>query len=858
MANTEEEIFDAITNFTSTGTEDVLGAADEIQSAIDDLSAGVDVEIGVNVADFDVSELTDLEDTQYDVSIDATLADDSAITELEDLDGATIEPELNATESDQGRETTNKLLTIIAIKDGIELVMNVAGTVLDVIASLEQFTVAPILAGQDANAKFAAQTGAAIEEADLITKIFYDDLGDSKDQIADVAIRAAQIGAPIDEATRAALLFTHTFTEQDPTAVLNTLNQLVESGLVPNFQAATDLLTTGFQQGGNRAGDLLSVLESNSTAFSDLGLTGEQSLSLIKTGLDNGFSSAGDVAIALTTFKKNLTTGGEEVDTFLSSIGLENPTKTGGEVGAEFLNSVITGLKDAPTDGEISPDELASKLFGKQGLKNTSAVLGLSTESNAFDDLVGQAEDAATLMDDTLTGVIDDFLLAAQGAAETFLSSDALDLDGKLEDIKKAVQTTIDAIQSGTGVAEAIEIGFNIPGFADGVARFEASIGNFGIGVLELIAGVQDFLGKDSSGTREQIAGLAAGQLSFDLQSAEADEVSTLVQRALDRGVDESKITDLAGVAVDELLASGDLEQAALVAANLGTEQARVVAKVLGEEVGAINVPLTADMTPEEVKAATDAAVAQYRASAPLADLSVEFVPQIDATEIQTQVDEAIEAAKPPAIDGWWNNLKPPADLIDVKAFSEPEGAGAKGTEWWSNFEPPPETTTAVQTFGTDVDTAMTNAALASSLASDGMLAALAAMSDGVVTADEEIALGLTGNTVTASFDAVLASAEANFPAAAAFTEVLSTAVQQLDAKVTEAVGGMTAELKGLAALVTSVFATVETAQLAGATALAGGGGTTNINVNQTNNNASGAEVGSANDQLLTEIQGGV
>lgn len=573
--------------------QEAISLAGELESTLGGLSDfSVNVGVEFDAGDVD-SQIADIADEAPTITISADLEESSDLTDFEALDGetldATVNPDVNETSSllelenldetpikaeidtvEGGEKIGGKSLLTKIHELGInptQIVMNIAGTLLDGLKAIDDFTVQPLLDLDSAVARVNAQTANAIPNAhELISGIFYDDLGDSINQVANLVIQAQQIGAPIDEATRAALTFTHTFTDQDPSQVLNTMNQLVVTGLVPNFTTASDLLVTGFQEGDNRAGDLLSTLNENAGAISDLGLNGQQAMSLIKTGLDGGAASASDVLNTLIKIKANVigAAGNQtsDVTQLLANLGIPNPVDSGGTWSADFFTSVRDAIANAPVDDATKQQMFSTLVGGKIGAKEYSAFLNIDAADPAFNSLAGKAADAATSMDDSLSGAIDDFKLAAQAAAADFLSSDAIDLPGKIDALKTGLQDALSVLSSGGSLGDALTVGLKPIGFDDEFQKLEEILGNFVLALLNLVADIQDILGKDSTGTRETIATQAQTQTAFNLAANDPSKIADTINTAFAMGFKGEDFAKTLQEAVTTLVNQGNTEGA--------------------------------------------------------------------------------------------------------------------------------------------------------------------------------------------------------------------------------------------------------------------------------------------------------
>jgi len=542
--------FDALSDMTITVTADTSEAA----SALEDLP---------------------LSDETVDFTVDVEQTGDD-VTEVTSLQDETINTEINIEETDTAKETLSAVETIKNLKI-LETVWNIAGTAVDLFQNFAGKVISPMLDLEDAVARVNATTGNAIPNArELISNIFYDDLGESINQVADLITTAEQLKLPIEEATRAALTFTHTWQDENPTEVIKTLNALVSTGLAKNFTEAGDLLAVAFQNGANKGHDLLKAVEDNAVAIQGLGLDGQEAMSLIKTGLDNGFTSADQVLKVLEKIKQNVQNAAgnatSDVSKTLNILGIANPAETGEAWSAEFFKKVIDGIKNAPGLTDTEKEALFTNLVGgKMGGKTFSAFLKMSPEDadNVFANLAGASERAATAIDDSLRGAIDDFMLVANKAAQDFLSSEQIDLPGKINALKTGIQDGLNALSEGGTLGEALTIALKPIGFDDEFAGLEAMLGNFVIAILQVVSSIQSLDPKNwaaKAGTDAQIAKLSAQQLTFDLQVGNADEVTTEIATAVSRGVSPDKITAAVGGAINELIADGS--EAALAKAQ--------------------------------------------------------------------------------------------------------------------------------------------------------------------------------------------------------------------------------------------------------------------------------------------------
>lgn len=545
-----------MTNYPESGVKLVVDTK-EAQSTLDDL----------------LSSLDDIQGQEYSasVTIEADTSDvDTALGELP-TEGETITTELNVTETDTAKETLNAVETIKNLKV-LETVWNIAGTAVDIFGKFASYAVQPMLSLDSAVARVNATTGNTIPNAkQLIKDIFYDDLGESIDQVANLVIQAEQLKVPIDDAVRAALTFTHTFSDQNPKQVLDAMNQLVLTGLVPNFETAGDVLVKAFQNGADKGGDLLTALNNNANAIRDMGLTGPEALSFIKTGLDNGFKSAQDVLQALEKIKQNVTNAAgnqtSDVSKTLKILGIANPAETGEAWSAEFFKKVIDGIKNQPGLTDSEREVLFTNLIGgKQGGKTFSAFLAMSPADadTIFANVAGAAERAATEVDNSLQGAIDDFRLAAEQAVQDWLSSSAIDLPGKIAALKTGLQDALNVLAEGGSLSQALTVALKPIGFDDEFQVLEKSLGDFVIGILQAVKQIQELTGHgtEAQGTQATIADLSQKQLAFNLEIKNPDDLSSQIAIATARGLSAEQISSTISASIEQLVKDGAIKQA--------------------------------------------------------------------------------------------------------------------------------------------------------------------------------------------------------------------------------------------------------------------------------------------------------
>jgi len=733
-----------------TDVDNLIASVEEFESIGDQtISLGVEVDTsGVDLGDLPLDGET------IDLAIETSVEGDPL--PFEGDENPQIDAEVDVTQTDTAEKTLSAVETLRNLKI-IETVWNIAGNAVELLGNVKTFAVDPLLSVEEAVAKVNAQTGFAIPNADkLINGIFYDDLGSSIDQVGNMVVAASQLGAPVDEAARAALAFTKVFDDASPIDVLNTLNQMVTNHLAPGFTEAGDLLTVAFQNGANRAGDLLTTINNNATALDDLGVSGPEALSFITSGLDAGFKSAQSVVDVLVKIKQNVTNAAgndtSDVSTTLDILGIANPAETGEAWSADFFTSVIDAIKTAPGLTDTEREALFTNLVGgKQGAKTFSSFLEITPEqaSTIFANVEGAAVDAGVAIDDSLRGAIDDFMLAAQQAATEFLSSESIDLPGKIAALKTGIQDALNTLSEGGTLGDALTVALKPIGFDDEFQGLESMLGNFVIALLQVVSSIQSLSPENweaKKGTDAAIARLGEQQLSFDLTVGNADEISGEISTAIARGVGAGDISEILSTTVGGLIESGAVTQAQAVLDAIQTQAANYQ---LAPDLSGLDITV-GDVALREGGAKLQEALDQGIVINTAPALSPEAV-----AGLQANIDAAVEASQGSV-----------EELIDADFGMNLDAAATKATD----LAVAAETTTApVGELATTTATQGTNAAAAAP--------AVAA----VATATKEQASAAVASARPVSMLAgSLSSVAGNAPAAAAGLSAVNGALTSL------------------------------------------------------------------------------
>jgi len=358
--------------------------------------------------------------------------------------------------------------------------------------------------------RFAAQTGLDAATTAKIGRAageaYANNFGESIASNIDVARTAIQAGLLDPNATKRdaqqviqSLTGVADVLEEDVGATARTVGVMIRTGIVPNAQAAFDVLVRGAQTGTNASEDLLDTFTEYPALFQRLGLDGQTALGLINQGLEGGARNSDLVADALKEFQIRATDASDASAAGFQAIGLSAEEMTakiaaGGEGAREGLDQVLDGLR--AMEDPVARNATGVALFGTQWEDLGDAILQLDVTTAV--DKLGQVEGAAASALDTL----------GDNSA------------GKIESAKRNIEVAADGIKGALATAFSPQI----EGFATFVTQnrtavltflFDAANGalDFGRALVEGTASatdsVGDFLGGPAADLIDALADIA-------------------------------------------------------------------------------------------------------------------------------------------------------------------------------------------------------------------------------------------------------------------------------------------------------------------------------------------------------------
>ncbi|MEV0608132.1 phage tail tape measure protein [Polymorphospora rubra] len=337
----------------------------------------------------------------------------SGVTIAAQQAGTTIETEITQAAEQAGQAIQTEVSTgahraegsIAGLAGSIAAVAAVAAGIGEALTqSLNQHRMEAALGISPQDAKQAAEVAA---------QVYGQAWGDSLDQVS-TSIQAIyreigtiDSGVDLEGLTKKALAFGDAFGQETPD-LIKAVGQMLKTGLAVDANEAFDILAVGFQNGTNKADDLLDTFNEYGTQFRKLGLDGQTALGLISQAVQSGARDSDLAADALKEFSIRAVDGSKTSAEAYKAIGLNASKMTtqiakGGEGASAGLALVLDRLR-AMKD-PVEREAAAIGLFGTQaedlGLAlyaldpaAVDGVLGLESLAGAGDRVTGSIEAA--------------------------------------------------------------------------------------------------------------------------------------------------------------------------------------------------------------------------------------------------------------------------------------------------------------------------------------------------------------------------------------------------------------------------------------------------------------------------------
>ncbi|MCZ4099840.1 phage tail tape measure protein [Streptomyces sp. H39-C1] len=274
-----------------------------------------------------------------------------------------------------------------------------------------------------ANSKLAAQLGVGPAEAAQLSKVsanvYANNWGESVGQV-DEAIKGvyqnigntAEVKKGLEGITSNVLALSSTF-DQDLGGVTNAVGQLMRTGLAKNAQQAMDIVTTGFQNGANKADDFLDTLNEYAPQFQKLHMSGTDALNGITQMVRAGAKDSDAAADAFKEFGlRAIDTAQSTTDAYkglhLNADKTRNAIAAGGPAGQKAMQQVFDALKKVKDP--VKQNQLGTALMGGQWEDTVRAILPkIDLTKNAIGDVTGATDKMAKTVGDNPAAAFETF-----------------------------------------------------------------------------------------------------------------------------------------------------------------------------------------------------------------------------------------------------------------------------------------------------------------------------------------------------------------------------------------------------------------------------------------------------------------
>lgn len=281
-------------------------------------------------------------------------------------------------------------------------------------------------------AKIKAQLGDTAQSAGdygaLAGKIYAENWGESVEAIGDTIKEVAQArisdgtAAGLEDITRRAQIFGDVF-GQDIKGSIEAVQQMINTGLVPDAKTGFDLLASGIQGGVDKAEDLNDTFVEYGTQFRALGITGAEAMGLMSQGLKGGARDADTVADALKEIAIRAKDGSTASLEGFKALGLNGKQLSqmfaqGGSQARKALDMVIDKTK--AIKDPMEQNAIAVALFGTKSEDLQKALFGLDldTAGAQFENVAGTIDKAGEALGATDSAKIESFKRSAMAAAQ--------------------------------------------------------------------------------------------------------------------------------------------------------------------------------------------------------------------------------------------------------------------------------------------------------------------------------------------------------------------------------------------------------------------------------------------------------
>lgn len=563
---------------TRAADKSVVGLKQSIDRAS---KSSIDIKTDASSVDRAAGKIRTLDGSTPEVEVVVDSAQiDEAQAEVNDLNGSTpnVEVQVDSSSVSEARSTVERSFMGIplvfdvsnlpsAINGAINGVQNTlgVGSIVDANAAARQFE-SGILASNRALKDFEGYEG-------IFDRVVFSGLAENQQQLAGIALQAVDAGVSIGdlESVITTTLGVARLRGIDASEAFTILNTQVRTGLAGSFAEAGNVVAAA----GTQLDNFNEGSEEFGAKLSAGGVSAAQALAVFNEATKAGVQNSGrlgevfnELPNIINEAQNALKTG--EDNPFLSALSDLGMASDSGALSAAstdtlgFINDVVSEVNAQIASGAITPlegDALINAIFG-----SPAGEIGASV----FRDIDFGAALAATVQPatlDTALAPLEDSLVNAARRAGAIIQTELgnnFELAGQplvdlLDSLPERLNDFSDAVQSGKGLPEALEIALDAPGLSVDIRNLQGTIGGFVIDFQLGLASVLSAFGQGDAagGLRQSATAGAERQLTFDLQYADTlSEVDQAFKDATRRGVSdafqETAVTEAVSNIADE------------------------------------------------------------------------------------------------------------------------------------------------------------------------------------------------------------------------------------------------------------------------------------------------------------------
>lgn len=265
---------------------------------------------------------------------------------------------------------------------------------------------------ETANARMQTQLGLTAAEAQKLSGVakevwkngFGANIGEASEA---VAMLKQQLGDIPDAELKAAA--ESAFVLQDAFGADIQQSTATASVMMKNFgidsQTAFDLMTVGFQKGGDYSGELLDTMREYGPAFSSMGMSAEDMMGTLIAGAEAGAWNLDKVGDSIKEFNIRAKDGSKTTAEGFAAIGLNAQTMgaaiaEGGAKGEQAFQATLAGL--AAMEDPVARNAAGVALFGTQWEDlESDVVLAMANGGAALGEFEGASAKAGQTVSDT-------------------------------------------------------------------------------------------------------------------------------------------------------------------------------------------------------------------------------------------------------------------------------------------------------------------------------------------------------------------------------------------------------------------------------------------------------------------------